>query len=481
MDVYHNTRRPPPIPGTKKGKKSSKLRSAPVSFADVSPKSPRRNGQGKERFSGLWEFFYESDESGNGGGGGEVEREEGKLKNIRGFLFKRRKSPLKGWHKRYFTLQEGILTCSRNKVQMKKGKILSRTDLGFAVITCDSVRWKIDIDEERQVYHLKTKNASHFAAWSACLLAQEMWRKARLSGTEGGLDQLENGEDLDSVRECLEALGVCVKSPVQKLNNRSGDSGSEGGVTYTAQNSSEVTMGVVGGGGGGGGGGKEKRRWGRRRHDKKSSKDTTTANILFPEHQLSLPLLPANSLAMSEEAMEENILRDDFSSTATTVFAHFNEMLEKWDKLQAGFDECIVGERAERQQRQTLFTNQQLMLRQSLLQNTELKDRLSQIQALASGLGSPATASLVGPASLKTHDPVLRQPSPSLSPVPAEGVYPGSEVEGSPCRDSIRFCRSVRPCPRPSLTPWMMSKSHSRRRPDDQEERRREFTMRRKN
>ena len=38
---------------------------------------------------------------------------------------------------------------------MSKGKFLSRTDLGFAVITCDSVRWKIDIDEERQVYHLK--------------------------------------------------------------------------------------------------------------------------------------------------------------------------------------------------------------------------------------------------------------------------------------------------------------------------------------
>jgi hypothetical protein len=38
MDVYHDTHRPPPIAGTKKGKKTSKLRSAPVSFADVSPK-----------------------------------------------------------------------------------------------------------------------------------------------------------------------------------------------------------------------------------------------------------------------------------------------------------------------------------------------------------------------------------------------------------------------------------------------------------
>ena len=38
---------------------------------------------------------------------------------------------------------------------MSKGKVMSRTDLGFAVITCDTVRLKIDIDEERQVYHLK--------------------------------------------------------------------------------------------------------------------------------------------------------------------------------------------------------------------------------------------------------------------------------------------------------------------------------------
>ena len=39
---------------------------------------------------------------GGGGGGGakvEGEGEERRLRNIRGFLFKRRKSPLKGWHK----------------------------------------------------------------------------------------------------------------------------------------------------------------------------------------------------------------------------------------------------------------------------------------------------------------------------------------------------------------------------------------------
>ena len=32
---------------------------------------------------------------------------------------------------------------------------------------------------------LQAKNASHFAAWSGCLIAHEMWRKAQLTGTEG--------------------------------------------------------------------------------------------------------------------------------------------------------------------------------------------------------------------------------------------------------------------------------------------------------
>ena len=41
--------------------------------------------------------------------------------------------------------------------------------------------------------------------------------------------------------------------------------------------------------------------------------------ILFPDQQsVSLPSIPVTSLAVSEDAMEENIIRDDFSSTAAT-------------------------------------------------------------------------------------------------------------------------------------------------------------------
>ena len=53
---------------------------------------------------------------------------------------------------------------------MSKGKVLSRTDLGFAVITCDTTRLKIDIDEERQVYHLKVCTGVLYVCNCACTL-----------------------------------------------------------------------------------------------------------------------------------------------------------------------------------------------------------------------------------------------------------------------------------------------------------------------
>lgn len=54
------------------------------------------------RYSGLWEIYYdEQTEEGGAEGerGKEASMKEGESKNIRGFLLKRRKSPLKGWHK----------------------------------------------------------------------------------------------------------------------------------------------------------------------------------------------------------------------------------------------------------------------------------------------------------------------------------------------------------------------------------------------
>ena len=40
-----------------------------------------------------------------------------------GFLLKRRKWPMKGWHKRYFALDNGVLNYSKTSAEMLKGKV----------------------------------------------------------------------------------------------------------------------------------------------------------------------------------------------------------------------------------------------------------------------------------------------------------------------------------------------------------------------
>ena len=57
-----------------------------------------------ERYSGLWECYYDRERCGEdviseAGEGVRGDDPANRLKNIRGFILKRRKSPLKGWHK----------------------------------------------------------------------------------------------------------------------------------------------------------------------------------------------------------------------------------------------------------------------------------------------------------------------------------------------------------------------------------------------
>ena len=84
--------------------------------------------------------------------------------------------------------------------------------------------------------------------------------------------------------------------------------------------------------------------------------------------------------------------------------------------------------RAEKQHRQTLFNNQQLMLRQSLLHNTELKNRLAQIQVLTAGIDTPIMPS----ASIKT--------SRSRTPINTQSfTSSGSSVPRYGSKDLARF------------------------------------------
>lgn len=119
-----------------------------------------------------------------------------------GFLHKKRKWPLKGWHKRYFILNKGILIYGKNPIEMNKGKIHGSVDVGLSVISSKLTGCRIDIDAEEFLYHLKAKTDENFTEWLKQLTDHRLFRQHGLTyGSKAGIFR-----SLQTTEECAEAL-----------------------------------------------------------------------------------------------------------------------------------------------------------------------------------------------------------------------------------------------------------------------------------
>ncbi|BET02596.1 Oxysterol-Hypothetical protein protein [Nesidiocoris tenuis] len=98
-----------------------------------------------------------------------------------GYLNKKRKWPLKGWHKRYFVLETGILKYGKSPAAVSQGKIHGSVDIGLSVISTKSKRKRIDIDAEEFIYHLKAKQCEVFAEWVDQLKKHRLYRQHLLT------------------------------------------------------------------------------------------------------------------------------------------------------------------------------------------------------------------------------------------------------------------------------------------------------------
>uniref|UniRef100_A0A8C2JPU2 Oxysterol-binding protein n=1 Tax=Cyprinus carpio TaxID=7962 RepID=A0A8C2JPU2_CYPCA len=78
-----------------------------------------------------------------------------KPEKLEGLLLKKRKWPMKGWHKRYFLLERGILTYAKTGTDLKKGRLRGRIDVGLSVMAMKKKSMCIDLDTEDSIYHLK--------------------------------------------------------------------------------------------------------------------------------------------------------------------------------------------------------------------------------------------------------------------------------------------------------------------------------------
>nr|XP_061808273.1 oxysterol-binding protein-related protein 3-like [Nerophis lumbriciformis] len=98
-----------------------------------------------------------------------------------GFLLKRRKWPMKGWHKRYFLLDKGILKYAKRATDLRKGKLHGCIDVGLSVMAIKKSTMCIDLDTEDNIYHLKMKSRDVFDEWVSKLRHHRVFRQNEIS------------------------------------------------------------------------------------------------------------------------------------------------------------------------------------------------------------------------------------------------------------------------------------------------------------
>ncbi|CAL9691072.1 unnamed protein product [Knipowitschia caucasica] len=98
-----------------------------------------------------------------------------------GFLLKRRKWPMKGWHKRFFVLEKGIMKYAKREGDIKKGKIHGCIDVGLSVMSIKKKAMCVDLDTEDNIYHLKVKSPELFEEWVSKLRNHRLFRQNEIA------------------------------------------------------------------------------------------------------------------------------------------------------------------------------------------------------------------------------------------------------------------------------------------------------------
>ncbi|XP_034729637.1 oxysterol-binding protein-related protein 3 isoform X2 [Etheostoma cragini] len=98
-----------------------------------------------------------------------------------GYMLKRRKWPMKGWHKRYFFLDKGILKYGKCSADIEKGKLHGCVDVGLSVMAIKKKAKCIDLDAEENIYHLKIKSQELFDEWVSKLRHHRLYRQNEIA------------------------------------------------------------------------------------------------------------------------------------------------------------------------------------------------------------------------------------------------------------------------------------------------------------
>uniref|UniRef100_G3UEF1 Oxysterol-binding protein n=1 Tax=Loxodonta africana TaxID=9785 RepID=G3UEF1_LOXAF len=141
----------------------------------------------------------------------------------KGFLLKKRKWPLKGWHKRFFYLDKGILKYAKSQTDIEREKLHGCIDVGLSVMSVKKSSKCIDLDTEEHIYHLKVKSEDGFDEWVSKLRHHRMYRQNEIAMFPREVNHLFSGSTVtDSASGTLDSISsrksVEQRSSISKQN-----------------------------------------------------------------------------------------------------------------------------------------------------------------------------------------------------------------------------------------------------------------------
>ncbi|CAF0874345.1 unnamed protein product [Adineta ricciae] len=111
------------------------------------------------------------------------------------YLMKKRKWPYRGWHKRYFVLNNGSLVYGKSEQEIKRGRYNGKCDIGLCIVTFVRELQRINIDETNSVYHIKIKDKKTFDQWLEQIALHRNNRQKILEQQSPLIQQLNSSDE----------------------------------------------------------------------------------------------------------------------------------------------------------------------------------------------------------------------------------------------------------------------------------------------
>nr|XP_004652860.2 oxysterol-binding protein-related protein 3 isoform X5 [Jaculus jaculus] len=138
----------------------------------------------------------------------------------KGFLLKKRKWPLKGWHKRFFYLDKGILKYAKSQTDIEREKLHGCIDVGLSVMSVKKSSKCIDLDTEEHIYHLKVKSEEVFDEWVSKLRHHRMYRQNEIAMFPQDVNHFFPGSTVtDSASGVFDSIPSRKRSSLSKQNS----------------------------------------------------------------------------------------------------------------------------------------------------------------------------------------------------------------------------------------------------------------------